>query len=227
MLVENELFRNLSNVDSRCSNLIPQIAEKAHGVWLWVYLVVRDLLRDLNSDEGYTHLQHRLNEFPPELEKYFRYILRRIDPIYRKETAQIFQITVEAVRPVPVYALMFLDSEQQDPEYALKVDLKPVDDTAGHDTCMKWRNRLNNRCKDLLEVKVHTDSDTSGICFLRYKVDFLHRTMRNFLRDNYQTELREQTGAEFSALFSLCSMQFALVKSLPIPDFRSISTLKR
>jgi hypothetical protein len=34
MLVENELFRSLSNVDSRYSNLIPQIAEKAHGVRL-------------------------------------------------------------------------------------------------------------------------------------------------------------------------------------------------
>jgi hypothetical protein len=111
------------------------------------------------------------------------------------------------MRPVPVYALMFLDSEQQDPEYALKVDLRPVDDTAGHDTCMKWRNRLNNRCKDLLEVKVHTDSDTSGICFLRYKVDFLHRTMRDFLRDNYQRNIESKQVQSFLRCFiyAICS----------------------
>jgi len=225
MLSDNKLFRNLCNVDSRCLSLVPQIAEKAHGVWLWVYLVVRDLLRDLNSDEGYPHLQRRLDEFPPELEKYFRATLNRIDPIYRKETAQIFLITVEAARPVPVYAFTFLDSEWQDPEYALKADLKPVNEAAGYDTCMTWKNRLNNRCKDLLEVKFHRDGHTAGINFLRYKVDFLHRTVRDFLRDNYQTELREQTGAEYSALFSLCGMVLASVKILPVQDFRSTSTL--
>ncbi|KAF8545142.1 hypothetical protein BDD12DRAFT_800766 [Trichophaea hybrida] len=118
----------------------------------------------------------RLDEFPPELEEYFRTTLRRIDPIYRKETAEIFLLTVEAVRPVPVYALMFLDSERQDSEYALKVDIKSVTETEGDGTCMTWRNRLNNRCKDLLEVKVHNDSNFSGpIHFLRYKDDFLHR----------------------------------------------------
>ena len=86
-------------------------------------------------------------------------------------------------------------------------------------------NRLNNRCKDLLEVKIHDDGDTSGVEFLRYKVDFLHRTVRDFLRDNYQTELREQTGAEYSALLSLCGMVLALVKILPVQDFRPTSTL--
>jgi hypothetical protein len=71
---------------------------------------------------------------------------------------------------------MFLDSERQDSEYALKVDLKPVNEAVGHDTCMTWKNRLNNRCKDLLEVKFHRDGDTSGVNFLRYRVDFLHRS---------------------------------------------------
>ncbi|KAF8242251.1 hypothetical protein K440DRAFT_639383 [Wilcoxina mikolae CBS 423.85] len=217
---KNELFRNLRKADRRCDSLVPQIAEKAQGVWLWVYLVVRDLLRDLDSDEGYPLLQRRLNEFPPELEEYFRATLRRIDPIYRKETAQIFLITVDAVRPVPVYALMFLDSERQDPEYVLKKDIKPVTRAEADDTCKTWRNRLNNRCKDLLEVKVNTDSDFSGgVHFLRYKVDFLHRTVRDFLRDNYQSELREETGPEFSARFSLCKMLLALVKAAPASNF--------
>jgi hypothetical protein len=224
MLSDNELFRNLRNVDDRCDSLVRQIAEKAHGVWLWVYLVVRALLRDLNGDEGYPQLQRRLDEFPPELEEYFSAILKRIDPIYQKETAKIFQITVEAVRPIPVYAFTFLDFERQDPGYALKVELGPINEAAGHDACMTWKNRLNNRCKDLLEVKFH-DGDNSGVDFLRYKVDFLHRTVRDFLRDNYQTELREQTGAEYSTLLSLCGMVLALVKILPVQDFRSTSTL--
>ena len=139
MLSDNESFQDLNKVDPRCNTLVPQIVEKAHGVWLWVYLVIRDLLRDLNSDEGYPLLQRRLDEFPPELEKYFRATLKRIDPIYRKETAQIFLITVEAARPIPVYALMFLDSERQDSEYAIKADIKSVSEDAGRNACTTWK----------------------------------------------------------------------------------------
>jgi hypothetical protein len=61
MLVENEAFAKIAKKDLRCETLVPQIAEKAQGVWLWVYLVVRDLVRDLKREEEFPLLQRRLD----------------------------------------------------------------------------------------------------------------------------------------------------------------------
>jgi hypothetical protein len=57
MLIQNEAFSKMSNRDPHCETLVPQIVQKAYGVWLWVYLVVRDLLRDLKGEEEFPLLQ--------------------------------------------------------------------------------------------------------------------------------------------------------------------------
>lgn len=54
MLVENEIYAELAKHDPRYKTLELQIAQKAQGVWLWVYLVVRDLLRDLKAKKSFS-----------------------------------------------------------------------------------------------------------------------------------------------------------------------------
>jgi hypothetical protein len=219
MLAENEVFAKAAKQDSRCNDLVPKIAEKAHGVWLWVYLVVRDLLRDLKGEEEYPFLQRRLDSFPDELEKYFENILGRIDRIHREETAKIFLIAVESVRPLPVLAFKYLIMEQDDPNYSIKSAIEPISPDEVNESFRRWRKRLNSRCRDLLEINT-TDSDDT---FLKYKVDFLHQTVRDFLRDNYPEELRKHTADRFDARASLCKILLALIKALPVPaDFRSL-----
>jgi hypothetical protein len=77
MLADDRVFAEVAKQDPRCNCLVPQIANKAQGVWLWVYFFVRDLLRDVKGEEDYPFLQRRLDSFPDELEKYFEDILRR------------------------------------------------------------------------------------------------------------------------------------------------------
>lgn len=219
MLTENANFARLAKQDLRCNDLVPQIAEKAQGVWLWVFLVVRDLLRDVKGEEEYTFLQHRLDSFPVELEEYFANILSRIDRIYLEETARIFLIAVEAVRPLPVLAFKYLTMEQDDSEYAVKAAIRPIELEEAEHIYRKWRKLLNSRCRDLLEVNMNSSERT----FLKYRVDFLHRTVRDFLRDNYQDELRKRAGDRFNATASLCKIPLALAKVLPeSQNFREI-----
>lgn len=216
MLAENDKFKDLAKEDPRCYDIVPQIVERAKGVWLWVYLVVRDLLEDLRDKETYKHLETRLNAFPPELKAYFADIMRRIDPIYQEETAQIFLIAVEAVqRPLPVIALNFLESQSNDPDYALNAKIEPIKDDIAFQIYETWRTKLKRRCRDLIKVNVDKSADD---CFFKYKVDFLHRTVRDFLRDNHQAELRKQTPQDFDAKISLCRMMLALLKRRPISN---------
>ena len=210
MLIQNQAFSEMSKYDPRCETLVPQITRKAQGVWLWVYLVVRDLLRDLKGEEEYPLLQRRLDSFPDELERYFENIIDRIDRIHGEETARIFLVAVTAVQPFPLFSLSYLSMEATDKDYAIRMELRGLSIQEAFQIKRKWRKLLNSRCRDLLEVN-HTDFGGAG-SVLDDRVEFLHRTVRDFLRNNYQDELRKRAGNGFDARCSLCKMIVALSK---------------
>jgi len=209
-LVQNQSFSRMALHDPRCQCLVSQIAQKAQGVWLWVYLVVRDLLRDLRGEEEYPLLQRRLDSFPAELEKYFEDILDRIDKIHREETARIFLVAVTAVRPFPMLSLHYLRMEAADPDYAIHMPLSRLSKRKAFQIKKKWMKHLNSRCRDLLEVD---DTFVRGESFLDGKVAFLHRTVKDFLRNNYNDELRKRAGDNFDARAAMCKTIVCLTKA--------------
>lgn len=219
MLANNSTFRNLAQRDDRCHHLVVEIAERANGVWLWVFLVVRDLLRDINTGETYSTLEARLKSLPQELNQYFTRILNRIDPFFRKDTARIFLIAVESASPLPLFALSFLESELTDEHYALNADMKALATDEISHTCANWRLQLQARCRDLLLVRTN---DSEGV-FFNQSVDFLHRTVRDFLRDNHHTTLHSQVSKDFRSKKTLCRMLLSLLKRCPVESFRRSS----
>ncbi|KAI9733107.1 MAG: hypothetical protein M1834_003654 [Cirrosporium novae-zelandiae] len=203
MLVENEAFIKAANQDLRCNSLVSEIVQRANGVWLWVYLVVRDLLRDFKAEEGYDFLLRRLESFPEEVEN-----------AHREESSMIFLIAVEVVRPLPILALEYLEMERKDPEYALKLKIAPMSlEKAPESAITTKKIQLHRRCRDLLEVNINFSIHT----FLKYRIHFLHRTVRDFLRDNYQAELQKHAPKKFDTRTSLCNILLAFIKVLPIP----------
>ncbi|KAF2106820.1 hypothetical protein BDV96DRAFT_590510 [Lophiotrema nucula] len=223
LLGEDERFSQLSKKDPRCLDLVPQIVEKAQGVWLWVFLVVRDLLRDVRAEEDFEFLEQRLNDFPVELEKYFANILSRIDKVHRAETARIFLINVDSVRPLPVLAFKLLEQDTKDTGFIIRENLAAIDNEEAALMAKKWRKKLNSRCRDLLEVHWSDDCSSGGIPHMNYHVDFLHRTVRDFLRDNYRDVLRQRAGSDFNAFASLCRIHLGLIKATPTSARRESS----
>ncbi|KAI9754285.1 MAG: hypothetical protein M1815_005718 [Lichina confinis] len=148
-LAGSDMFRRICAEDPRANSLVTQISEKAQGVWLWVYLVVRSLLRGLRGLDDFPLLQKRLDEFPADLMDFFRHMFRRIETVYRKPTARLLQLMVVAKEPLPVAALAFLERESDDPDYALIDPIPPVDASSDGE---KWQKRLNQRCTDLVEI---------------------------------------------------------------------------
>ncbi|KAE8375567.1 hypothetical protein BDV26DRAFT_294952 [Aspergillus bertholletiae] len=219
MLVQNDTFKTLAENDPRCHNLVSEITQRANGVWLWVFLVVRDLLRDITARETYGTLEARLNSLPQELNEYFSRIMERIDPFFRPDTARIFLIAVDSARPFPLYALKFLEMDSKNENYALELQSEGI--TAGElsTVCRDWRPRLQTRCGDLLTI--HTDN--SEDVFYRTTVDFIHRTARDFLRDNHHTMLQTFVPKGFNGKKTLCRMLLAMLKIYPMETFRQAS----
>ncbi|CAP96924.1 hypothetical protein EN45_081780 [Penicillium chrysogenum] len=214
-LLENDKFKSLAERDPRCNSLIPEISQRAKGVWLWVFLVVRDLLRDITSRETYDTLEKRLDSLPQELNEYFSRIMDRIDPFFRVDTARIFLIAVESVRPFPLFSLSFLKHESRDRDYALNMQVKTatVDEISA--VCADWRPRLQTRCGDLLSVQ----KDDSEPAFFGTTVDFIHRTARDFLRDNHHIIFQRYVLKDFCGKKTLSRMLLAMLKAYPIENF--------
>lgn len=209
---ESRYFRELRTAEPvDCDDLMNRIAENSQGVWLWVFLVTRNLVRAINRNEGTAMLHSILHQFPQELEDYFKFMIQGVQKPYRHEMAQICLIVVEQIYPLPLYAFSLLGREEEKGEECAITGLtKPADLTrlAAIENTMK--DRLENRCKDLLVIE-----DRQHPVWYNKPVEFLHRTMHEFLRKSNYQELEREATSDFEPLVSLCSIMLLLMKGIP------------
>lgn len=151
-LSESDKFKHLASSDPECATIISNISQYANGVWLWVWLVTRDILYEVERDEGVSTLRKIVNEFPSDLEKYFERIIERIQKIHKEEMAQIFLVTVHEPQPLPLYAFALLEEERTYPDHALKAPIRSIADAMLQPKYPAWQRRIQNRCGDVLIV---------------------------------------------------------------------------
>ncbi|KAL4909344.1 hypothetical protein BDW74DRAFT_174545 [Aspergillus multicolor] len=213
-LEDHDQFQALQESDPRCQKIISNIAECAQGIWLWVYLVTWDIRRHLNHNEGHETLKKTLDGFPAKLEDYSREIIERRPHALREEMCQIFLITTDAVQPLPALALNLIQHVAKDPAYAISYAINPVTDTEIYQVYDECRRLLHNRCGDLVVI----NEQIEGPPIFRHRVDFLHRTVRDFLRDNYYRDLCKGVRPEFDAKHCLSQIMLTLIKRIPIEN---------
>lgn len=222
-LAENDNFKELESTDRLCTSIAEDITRRAQGVFLWVYLVVESLIKGLRNGDNVLELRRRLDRIPDGLEDYFRHMIKTIEEPYRQESIRYFKIAVAALQPLPVLAYKFLEEESRNPSFALEAQMEPLDPDKLMIIYKSMKKRVNARCKDLLEItREHYDPlcpspSTSEAMYLGYRVDFLHRTVREFFRntDNALETLGEWRLPDFDTEISLCRGMLALIKGLP------------
>ncbi|OTA98211.1 hypothetical protein M426DRAFT_46420, partial [Hypoxylon sp. CI-4A] len=176
---QNLIQLNSLDVD-QYNHLIEEIVDKADGVFLWVYLVVRSLKEGFTNADPVSTMQKRLRQLPSDLQQYFTHILRSVDEVYWESTTKVFQMTTLAVHLLPVGVLTILDEEEAD--FCLDANIRHMSRMEYEKGVGVLNKRLNARCKGLLEIRatpghLYGSRDYNG----RHLVDFLHRTVRDFL----------------------------------------------
>jgi len=178
---------------------------------------VRSLLEGLTNADRIVDLQRRVRLLPTDLNEYFERILFTVDNLYRKETAQMFQITLMARDTLSLINYWFID--QDDPDFLRNLKLGPVEKKINDVRLAQMQKRLNACCKGLLEVQLITPKELRSE-FFYLKVDFLHRTVRDFLRiPDMQTMLDKWVGEDFDANTAICEALLAQVKTAPQERF--------
>jgi hypothetical protein len=235
LLQDDERFRRLSSRDPEALSLAIRIRDKAEGVFLWVFLVTRSLQRGLSDRDGMEELERRLARIPSDLFEYYWSIFESIDDNYKDYTMRALQIAAIAL-PMPLAAFQYIPQEVEDHTYAIRQQLdvqayatgplgrKPQDGGFGIDLLSFFpptipesdvEVKVNKWCRDLLEVH-HSKQGWKKPhpSVLRGQVQFLHRTVKDFLlKQNMQDLFQKSSVCVPSPRKAVCRMYLAYTKS--------------
>lgn len=193
--------------------LASEITKRASGVFLWVFLVVRSLLRGLRNEDDISDLQRRLRELPSDLQEYFDRMLVTIEDVYKERAARLFLTIVRAYTAFPVITFYFMDLGDE----PLPIEPLPflrewplVDPIEAEALSMKKR-QLIAQCKDLISI---TPEPGAPILFSE-RVGFLHRTVVDFLdTPDAKESLLGLAGADFKPTKILFKANLGQARSL-------------
>ena len=242
-LEESRLFILLQMRErQRCKELVYEVVDRAQGVFLWVFLVVRSLLQGLTNADRIADLQRRLHRLPVDLNEYFQHMFETIDDHYQEQTAKTFQIALHASDPLALMTYDMLDELEDDPDFAFKLSHGPMHSSDIRSRHENMKKRINARCMDLLEVtragqqgqgkpgeeqSGKSDIDESADSgqdyrepFSEYVVDFLHRTVRDFLQlRETQALITARMPREVDLDKLLCQAFLAQLKVVPLGKY--------
>lgn len=220
------------------SRIMIDIAQKAQGVFLWVELVVKTLIRGLENCDSVEQLQRRVQSTPSDINGLYAKMLSNIDDVYHEDTARLLQMALaDLTRSFLDVVLALYNKFDRVSEISIQEALKLSDLT---------QKKMQTICAGLLEVhQEDKDSRESGgkfsfhDCYLslpiRYTdspesadlsfyekyvhVGFIHRTAVEFFRGNKQGQqfLEANTMSSFSAHSCYVRALLTKVKLLRFP----------
>jgi hypothetical protein len=197
--------------DMHYQHLISEIANRAQGVLLWVFLVVQSLREGLVNGDSISILEIRLRSLPTDLELFFKHMILSVDMVYQKQMALTFQAALR-VKEEPLLLIVYSFLEEEDPDFAIRLPVGNFDEDAVRTRNAAMRRRLNGRYKGLLEVS--SDFHQINGCY-GGRVDFLHRTVRDFLMmKDIQNLLNGLLDQRRNSCFSLARALLAHLKTM-------------
>ena len=181
-------------------SLASEITERAQGVFLWVILVIRLLREGITNYDSVADLWKRLESLPVDLEQFFRHILSSVESFYHEKMAGALLIALRAGDPLPLDIYSLHQDEYSDEDYALKLPMRLLEQDLEPLNSLTSR-RLNGWCKGLVETR-------------HKRVEFLHRTVRDFLRTGSMIAfLEEKAPRNFHPGLSLLKANVAWFKN--------------
>lgn len=189
----------LREAQRNCLAIVQDITGNAQGIFLWAVMVVRTLINQvLDQDGSEKALRKRLQECieRDSLDSLFELILQRVDraPYVQMRSNMVLYLAANNPFESPLNALIFswLD-ELEWFQGSFDVDTAPDDceqDYSGEyisPRIQRVTSLLHQLTQGLLEV-VNTRDPAP---YFRHRVDFYHRSVRDFLRQHWKTGARQ------------------------------------
>jgi hypothetical protein len=221
---------------SLAANLINMILNDASGVFLWVRLVVYEMVKALRDGDNIQQLLRRVEIIPKDLDAYFTHLMGSIEPQYHKDASTFIQlalheehefIVLNSLRLLDVVCIQDLEDDSGFERTVANNHLDFSDlPKIEFDIDAAYR-RINSRCLGLLECQydegstaedyqiklVNDDIPISQI--FDWEVNFLHRSFRDFLSlPSSQRWLHECSGKLLDVRVLLCNSRLLQIEAL-------------
>lgn len=207
-LQQHPRWKTFKHEAPNASWLLEQITERAAGVFLWVFLVTRELRSGLSEYDSFLDMRKRLESIPVDLGAFFKQILESVETFYIPRMATTLQLSLAATEPLDVAVYGLHELEYGNQNYALKLPLQALGGTGVTALCEQTRRRLKARCRGLVEVNPRSN-----------RVEFLHRSVMDFLRTaEMSIFLASKAPPRFDARLSLARALTAYIKATEFPE---------
>ena len=200
--------RQQSAAEARKSELVATILEKAHGVFLWVDLVISDVLEGINNLDTWDNLFQRVEETPEDVERLYDRMWGKCQKLYMQDATRYFQLILQCEMSL----LEFTIATSSDIQNVYLDNGGNVSDAEIIQRCRERRVHLLTRCVGFLEISSSRtrarpeplqdpiedteESGLSGPSLLRaqhqwHSVGFIHRTAAEYVRAKVTSELTQ------------------------------------
>jgi hypothetical protein len=182
-LNKNRRYRQLIEspiANTEALSLIQNIVTSAEGVFLWVRLVVDDILEGLTDGLFMSELLQRLSRLPRDLSEFFFHSLHKIKDRYRVNSFIMFESVIRSNRPLLLHELIMIKEvargHHANSSRAIGKDLNDVEFNNSAYNVEGMKRQLRSHGGLFLEVrkKTHLNFETD------HTVQFLHRTVKEF-----------------------------------------------
>lgn len=184
--VSNPNFQGLSLDNGlQAARFLEDIVNKASGVFLWVIIVVRNILEGLCNGDNLEELAFYLHELPEDLNTLYDHMLRKLKPIYQTQASEIFQMVFRSISldiEEPLTAMHLAHIGNQDPEIVLQQPMGAMSRDERYIKTTSIEARIRSRCCGLVEVLPDWSLPTEERC-ISSRISFLHRTVAEFLQN--------------------------------------------
>ena len=201
--------------------LMMEIARRAQGVFLWVKLVVDQLLKEWEKNRFISMLRAKLDELPHGLQELYEHILKRIAKRDPKASFITIELVLRSQRPLSLLELSimvaFIDNRgkhNMGRQFSTEVITRIKQGEESRKNLFKNLHRmLQDRCMGLLEVQEvcasmaeeresHVPEDSTRT------VQFLHQTAKEYLNNSKILERILQVEAKSASEVQDGNMMF-------------------
>lgn len=200
--MKNEEFCKIAEKEPKYLELIKNVQQGAAGVFLWVSLVVRELLGGIRAGDNVSQIQHRLTLLPEDLEAFFKHMLKQVNRAYKRRSVEAFQMALASPEPPVLVLYSITDALENNEEWVHTTTgpSKTDDELVEMGTTMQ--RQLDVRCRGLLEIAA---DDKQGSVLFRGRILFLHRSVGEFLNSKeMQGLLNKELDDGYNANLALC-----------------------
>ncbi|KAM7213976.1 Prion-inhibition and propagation domain containing protein [Rhypophila decipiens] len=211
----------------RAKQLLADLMDKADGIFLWIVLACRSLLKGLCRSDRVPELERRVAELPKELKAMFAYMIRKIDQRYQQHCAKLLRICHEALADktitagcVPTLALAFLDEYHDNLMGCRKLAQSALGPEEVEHIRTSFPVRLNSLCGGLLEIQWNVERFVPAPWNPREdpivdtQVVFMHRSVAEFLDSDatWAMDCLYIAPGEFDARIALACFPMCMVQ---------------